>query len=61
MNRKYRKQMILDFLEGAYNNAKEMDDVELMCRLSRAIIAFSYNDFSNNDWSKMLESYLNEE
>ena len=53
--------MILDFLEGAYNNAKEMDDVELMCRLSRAIIAFSYNDFSNNDWSKMLESYLNEE
>lgn len=61
MNRKYRKQMILDFLRGAYANAKEIDDVELMHRLSRAIIAFSYNNFTDNDWTKMLEAYLNEE
>ena len=54
-----QKQIILDFLEQSYTGAKMMDDNEMMCRLSRAIIAFSYNDFEENpSWDKMIEQYI---
>lgn len=54
-----QKQIILDFLEQSYTGAKMMDDNEMMCRLSRAIIAFSYNDFEKNpSWDKMIEQYI---
>ena len=54
-----QKQIILDFLEQSYTGAKMMDDNEMMCRLSRAIIAFSYNDFEKNpNWDKMIEQYI---
>ena len=54
-----QKQIILDFLEQSYTGAKMMDDNEMMCRLSRAIIAFSYNDFDENpSWNKMIEQYI---
>ena len=54
-----QKQIILDFLEQSYTGAKMMDDDEMMCRLSRAIIAFSYNDLEENpSWDKMIEQYI---
>lgn len=54
-----QKQIILDFLEQSYTGAKMMDDNEMMCRLSRAIIAFSYNDFEKiPSWDKMIEQYI---
>ena len=45
-------------LECAYSGAKMNDDLEIMCRLSRAIIAFSYDDiFATPTWEQMIESY----
>lgn len=53
-----RKKEILDMLECAYSGAKMNDDFETMCRLSRAIIAFSYDDiFATPTWEQMMESY----
>lgn len=55
-----QKQVILDYLEQAYSGAKMMDDIEVQCRLSRAIIAFSYDNFEEElDWNKMMEAYIN--
>lgn len=34
------KEKILDYLEKAYIGAKTADDTEMMCRISRAVIAF---------------------
>lgn len=54
-----RKKEILDMLEHAYSGAKMNDDFEIMCRLQRAIIAFSYDDFcSIPTWEQMMESYV---
>lgn len=54
-----QKAIILDYLEKAYSGAKMMDDVELMCRLSRAIVAFSYDDMEKiPTWDEMLEAYM---
>lgn len=55
-----QKQVILDYLEQAYSRARMMDDIETQCRLSRAIIAFSYDNFEEEpNWNKMIEGYIN--
>ena len=60
MNTVEQKKIILDYLETAYVGAKEMDDVEIMCRLSRAILAFSYDDLEHMPtWEEMQEAYMN--
>ena len=54
-----RKQIIIDYLNAAYSEAKMADDVETMCRLSRAIVAFSYNDFEKEvSWDDMITEYF---
>lgn len=53
------KEKILTFLECTYSGAKMKDDIEMKCRLSRAIIAFSYDDIFNiPTWEEMLDSYM---
>lgn len=56
-----QKQNIIDFLENAYIGAKMMDDAEMMIRLSRAVVSFSYDNLEENnpDWDKMLDEYIN--
>lgn len=39
------KERVLDFLEKTYTGAKMCENNEMKCRLSSAIIAFSYNNF----------------
>ena len=54
-----QKEIILDYLENCYSGAKMMDDVELMCRLTRAIIAFSCDKFDEiPNWEEMMEEYM---
>jgi hypothetical protein len=53
------KQNIIDYLQDAYSNAKDVDDVEMMTRLTRAIIAFSCDKFDEvPDWEEMMEEYM---
>lgn len=60
MNTEEQKKVILDYLENAYIGAKMMDDVEIMCRLSRAVLAFSYDDLEHMPtWEEMQEAYMN--
>jgi hypothetical protein len=60
MNTEEQKQVILDYLEHSYTGARMMDDVELMCRLSRAILAFSYDDMEHMPtWEEMQNAYMN--
>ena len=60
MNKDEHKNAILDYLEEAYVGAKMMDDVETMCRLSRAILAFSYDDLEYMPtWEEMMEAHMN--
>lgn len=55
-----QKEIILDYLENSYTGARMMDDVELMCRLSRAILAFSYDDLEHMPtWEEMQNAYMN--
>jgi hypothetical protein len=57
-----QKKIILDYLEEAYSGAKMMDDVEMMQRLNRAIIAFSCDKFDEvPDWEEMMEEYMSKE
>lgn len=59
MEEKTQKQIVRDFLEEAYTGAKAMGDLEMECRISRAIIAFSYNDMEKTPtWGAMLESFI---
>ena len=59
MNEMNQKEIILDYLECAYSGAKMMDDVEMMTRLTRAIIAFNCNKFDEvPDWEEMMEEYM---
>lgn len=59
MNEMNQKEVILDYLECAYSGAKMMDDVEMMCRLTRAIIAFDCDVFDRTpDWEEMWEEHL---
>ena len=54
-----QKQNVIKFLEDAYSGAKMMDDVDLMIRLSRAIISFSYDNLEEEpDWNKMMDAYM---
>lgn len=54
-----QKAVVLEYLENAYSGAKIMDDVEMMCRLSRAILAFGYDDLEKMPtWDEMQEAYL---
>ena len=39
-----QQQIILNYLEKSYSDAKFNDDVEPMIRLTRAILAFNYSD-----------------
>lgn len=60
MNKDEQKKVILDYLEEAYVGAKMMDDVETMCRLSRAVLSFSYDDLEHMPtWEEMQEAYMN--
>lgn len=60
MNTEEQKKIILDYLENSYTDARMMDDVELMCRLSRAILAFSYDDLEHMPtWEEMQNAYMN--
>lgn len=53
------KSTILQILECAYIGAKNNNDPEMMCRISRAIVAFSYDDLiSIPTWEKMLNDYI---
>ena len=54
-----QKQIIVDYLEAAYTGAKMMDDVEMMIRLNRALVAFSCDKFDEvPDWEEMMEEYM---
>ena len=54
-----QKVIIRDYLESAYSGAKMMGDVETMIRLSRAILAFNYDDLEHNPtWEEMQEAYM---
>ena len=54
-----QKAIILDYLEKAYSGAKMLDDVEMMQRLTRAILAFDYDDFDHlPTWEQMQEAYM---
>lgn len=60
MNTEEQKKIIIDYLENAYIGAKMMDDVEIMCRLSRAVLAFSYDNLEHMPtWEEMQEAYMN--
>lgn len=53
------KEIILNYLEMSYAGARAMNDVETMCRLHRAILAFSYDDFEKlPTWEEMQEAYI---
>lgn len=52
-----KQQIILGYLEKSYSDAKFNDDVELMIRLSRAILAFDYDDLLHMPtWEEMIEA-----
>lgn len=54
-----QKQIILNYLENAYTEAKMVDDFEMMCRLAKAIIVFSYDNFLETpDWDNMINAYM---
>ena len=54
-----QKALILEYLETAYTGARAMDDVELMCRLTRAILAFDYDDFEHlPTWEEMQNAHI---
>jgi hypothetical protein len=54
-----QKAVILEYLKNAYSGAKMLDDVEMMCRLSRAILAFDYDDLEKHPtWEEMQEAYM---
>ncbi len=59
MNKENQKQIILNYLNDAYTGAKMNDDVGLMIRLTRAIIAFDCDVFNRTpDWEEMLEEHM---
>lgn len=54
-----KKKTILDFLNKEYSNAKTTDDVGMMIRLQRAIIAFDYDEIENRfNWNDIMDSYI---
>lgn len=54
-----QKENILDYLEKAYSGAKMMDDVKMMIRLTRAIVAFDCDVFDRHpSLDEMLEEHI---
>lgn len=54
-----RKEIILDYLNKAYSDAKDTDDTTMMVRLTRAMIAFNCDKFDEApDWKEMMEEYM---
>ena len=54
-----KQQIILDYLEKSYSDAKFNDDVELMIRLTRAILAFNYDDLWHMPtWEEMIKENI---
>lgn len=54
-----RKEIILNYLNKAYSDAKEADDVIMMIRLTRAMIAFNCDKFDEvPNWEEMMEEYM---
>ena len=54
-----QKEIVLNYLECAYSGAKMMDDVEMMIRLTRAIIAFECDIFDKAPtWDEMWEEHF---
>ena len=52
-----KQQTILNYLEKSYSDAKFNDDVELMIRLTRAILAFNYDDLCRMPtWEEMIKA-----
>lgn len=52
-----KKEEVLDYLEKSYSDAKFNDDVELMIRLTRAILAFNYDDLWHMPtWEEMTKT-----
>ena len=53
------KEVILNYLEHSYSGAKMLDDVELMIRLTRAIIAFECDVFDRTPtWDEMWDEHF---
>ena len=53
-----QKESILNFLKIAYSKAKASNDADMMCRLSRAIVAFSCDNTENlPSWEMMAEEF----
>jgi hypothetical protein len=60
MKKNEQTKVILEYLENAYTGAKMMNDVEMMCRLSRAILAFNYDGTEPMpSWYDMSDAYMN--
>lgn len=54
-----RKEIILAYLNKAYSEAKEANDVTMMIRLTRAMIAFNCDKFDEvPNWEEMMEEYM---
>ncbi len=53
-----QKESIIVYLKHAYGKAKTENDADLMCRISRAIIAFSCDDTENlPSWEEMAQEF----
>lgn len=60
MNNNNKKETILTYLEKAYSEAELMKDEEMICRLTRAIIAFDCDELKRlPSWEEMREAYRN--
>ena len=59
MNKKNRENIILNYLERAYSNAKMEDDIGMMLKLQRAIIAFDYDEIVDRlNWDEVTSEYF---
>jgi hypothetical protein len=52
------KEIVLRYLENAHDDALLKNDKEMVCRLTRAMIAFSCDDLDKlPTWEEMLAEY----
>lgn len=53
-----QKETVLRYLENAHDDALLKNDKEMVCRLTRAMIAFSCDDLDKlPSWEEMLAEY----
>lgn len=53
-----QKEIVLKYLENAHDDALLKNDKEMVCRLTRAMIAFSCDDLDKlPTWEEMLAEY----